>query len=507
MGYASQGEQCAGASRGFQIEPAGEQHLSQVYALLTAANLPTEGVTDQYGDQYCVAVDAAGRVVGVAGLETYGSDGLLRSVAVDAGWRGRGVGAALTRDRLAAAGGLGLRATYALTSGAAAYFGRLGFVEIERGEVPEELALAPEFASICPSTATVLRHGPPQSASTRDSAAVTAGAIRSAVRRRYGAAARRVAHGAGEEEAAAAKPATAQPLTAASCCGPAQPRAAAQPFAAASCCGPAQPRAAAQPAAAQPLTAASCCGPAARADRQRDPISSDLYDVAQVEGLPEAALLASLGCGNPTALAELRAGEVVLDLGSGGGIDVLLSARRVGPTGKAYGLDMTPDMVALARQNAEACGAHNAEFLLGEIENIPLPDASVDAIISNCVINLSADKRRVLAEAFRVLRPGGRLAVSDIVVQGQLPEAARRDMALWAGCIAGALEEAEFRRLLAEVGFEEVEVAPTRVYTRAEMDACGADEAALAGFVGRVMSAFVRARRPGQGGGGERAGL
>src|SRR5437016_11957051 len=200
---------------------------------------------------------------------------------------------------------------------------------------------------------------------------------------------------------------------------------------------------------------ASCCG---------DAISSNLYDPAEAAALPERAVLASLGCGNPTALAELHAGETVLDLGSGGGIDVLLSAQRVGPTGRAYGLDMTDEMLALARENQRRAGVVNVEFLKGEIENIPLPDASVDVIISNCVINLSADKRRVLREAFRVLKPGGRFAVSDVVVRGEIPDAVRRSMELWVGCVAGALEEQEYRRLLADAGFEGIAVEPTRIY-------------------------------------------
>ncbi len=244
----------------------------------------------------------------------------------------------------------------------------------------------------------------------------------------------------------------------------------------------------------------TCCG-AAAGDGQRDPITADLYDALQTADLPSAAVLASLGCGNPTALAELDPGEVVLDLGSGGGIDVLLSARRVGPTGKAYGLDMTEEMLSLARSNAEAAGAINVEFLLGDIENIPLPDASVDVIISNCVINLSADKRQVLSEAFRVLKPGGRFAVSDIVVRGSIPSALRRSMELWIGCVAGALEEDAFKALLAEVGFEGAEIEPTRIYgvedARAFMGGTGEDLEVLAREVsGCIMGAFVRAAKP-----------
>ncbi len=232
-----------------------------------------------------------------------------------------------------------------------------------------------------------------------------------------------------------------------------------------------------------------------------DPITKDLYDAVTAESLPEAAVLSSLGCGNPTALAELKAGEVVLDLGSGGGIDVLLSAKRVGPGGKAYGLDMTDEMLALARRNAAEAGAANVEFLKGHIEEIPLPDASVDVIISNCVINLSGDKRKVLAEAFRVLKPGGRFAVSDVVVRGAVPQDLRRSMELWVGCVAGALEESEFARLLAEAGFEEASLEPTRIYraedARAFVEEAGLDfEAVRHAVDGRIMAAFVRARKP-----------
>lgn len=233
-----------------------------------------------------------------------------------------------------------------------------------------------------------------------------------------------------------------------------------------------------------------------------DPITQDLYQAAETAGLPAEAVLASLGCGNPTALAELRPGEVVLDLGSGGGIDVLLSAQRVGPTGKAYGLDMTEEMLELARANARAAGVVNAEFLKGEIERIPLPDNSVDVIISNCVINLSAEKPRVLREAFRVLRPGGRFAVSDVVVQGPVPAEVRRSMELWVGCVAGALETQEFERLLREVGFEDPSIEPTRVYrledARAFLLEAGLDVDRIAPEVdGRFMAAFVRAGKPG----------
>ena len=246
----------------------------------------------------------------------------------------------------------------------------------------------------------------------------------------------------------------------------------------------------------------SCCG-AGAALSGASPITSDLYADHETGALPEEAVLASLGCGNPTALAELREGETVLDLGSGGGIDVLLSARRVGPSGKAYGLDMTDDMLALARENQRKAGANNVEFLKGEIEHIPLPDNSVDVIISNCVINLSADKDRVLREAFRVLKPGGRFAVSDVVTRGAIPEALRRDMLLWVGCIAGALDENDYRLKLAVAGFEAIGVEPTRIYkvddAREFLSGKGVDVDAIAPAVdGKFMSAFVRAKKPGQ---------
>ena len=235
----------------------------------------------------------------------------------------------------------------------------------------------------------------------------------------------------------------------------------------------------------------SCC----------DPITANLYDAAEKAALPADAVAASLGCGNPTALAELKPGEIVLDLGSGGGIDVLLSARRVGPTGKAYGLDMTDEMLALARENQRKAGVENAEFLKGAIEKVPLPDNSVDVIISNCVINLSGDKDRVLAEAFRVLKPGGRFAISDVVVRGEVPDAIRKNVELWIGCIAGALEEREYREKLARAGFMQIEVEPTRIYkmedAREFIAQSGLDVDAIAPHVdGKFMSAFVRAVKP-----------
>jgi SAM-dependent methyltransferase len=243
----------------------------------------------------------------------------------------------------------------------------------------------------------------------------------------------------------------------------------------------------------------SCCG--ATVLDGTSPITSNLYADDETGDLPEAAVLASLGCGNPTALAELKPGETVLDLGSGGGIDVLLSARRVGPTGKAYGLDMTEEMLALARENQQTAGAKNVEFLKGEIEAIPLPDNAVDVVISNCVINLSADKDRVLREAFRVLKPGGRFAVSDVVTQGPVPEELRRDMLLWVGCIAGALEQDDYCAKLAAAGFEAIGIEPTRVYRVADartfLIGKGIDVDAVAEAVdGKFMSAFIRAVKP-----------
>lgn len=245
----------------------------------------------------------------------------------------------------------------------------------------------------------------------------------------------------------------------------------------------------------------SCCGADAACGTNVDPITSNLYDEMQKEGLPTKAVLASLGCGNPTALAQLSPGQTVLDLGSGGGIDVLLSAKRVGPSGKAYGLDMTDEMLALARENQKKSGIENAEFLTGEIEHIPLPDQSVDVIISNCVINLSADKDRVLREAFRVLKPGGRFAVSDVVVRGTVPDEVRKDMLLWVGCIAGALKDSDYIAKLAKAGFDQIDIEPTRVYNiedaRAFLSTEGIDVDAIAPQVeGKFMSAFVRATKP-----------
>ncbi|MBA3853801.1 MAG: arsenite S-adenosylmethyltransferase [Gemmatimonas sp.] len=293
--------------------------------------------------------------------------------------------------------------------------------------------------------------------------------LRDAVRERYGAAARRVAEGiAASDNAANAGTITAGGVASS-----------------AACCTPAD-------------GSSGCCG---SSTASWDPITADLYDEGQAAGIPAEALLASLGCGNPTLLANLNEGETVLDLGSGGGIDVLLSAKRVGPTGKAYGLDMTDEMLALANENKAKAGATNVEFLKGHIEQIPLPDASVDVIISNCVINLSGDKRKTLAEAFRVLKPGGRFAVSDVIVRGEVPADVRRNMELWMGCVAGALEEQEFLRLLREVGFEDPSIEPTRVYTAEDASALlagtGLDVQRFSREMeGKFLSGFVRATKP-----------
>jgi len=285
---------------------------------------------------------------------------------------------------------------------------------------------------------------------TKSDVATSIDGIRNTVRARYGAIAERVADGA----------------TAASCCGPAG--------------------------------SSGCCG---ATGESWDPITSDLYEAGQTAGIPAEALLASLGCGNPTALADLHEGETVLDLGSGGGIDVLLSAKRVGPTGKAYGLDMTDEMLALALENKAKAGATNVEFLKGHIEAIPLPSNTVDVIISNCVINLSGDKRKVLAEAFRVLKPGGRFAVSDIVTRGELPDDVRRSMELWSGCVAGALDEQEFLNLLSDVGFENASIEPTRIYSAddaaALVDGTGLDPEIGKQLDSKFLSGFVRATKPG----------
>lgn len=425
--------------------------LPQVEALLRAAGLPVEGVAESLETWFEVA-EVGGAVAGVAGLESYGTSGLLRSVAVAAERQGAGIGETLVRRRLRDAKRRGVEHVWLLTTTAEPWFARFGFRTVERTDVPPEVQRTPEFSDLCPATAAVMVL--PVAGDAGGAAA--ASTLKAVVREKYGAAARAAVSGGR-----------------ASCCGG----------------GPAH-------GIAQ-RGRSSCCGGDAR-----NPITDDLYDEAETRGLPVEAMLASLGCGNPTALAQLEPGEVVLDLGSGGGIDVLLSARRVGPTGKAYGLDMTDDMLELARSNQARAGVTNVEFLKGEIEAVPLPDAAVDVIISNCVINLSGDKSAVLREAFRVLRPGGRFAVSDIVARGDVPEEVRRSAHLWTGCVAGALHEREYGALLAGAGFTDIAIEPTRVYGAADagelLSEAGLGDAELAERLdGLFMSAFVRARKPG----------
>jgi arsenite methyltransferase len=436
----------------WKIRPAEGSDLASVRALLALSHLPWDGLMDQFGDAYAVA-EADGHVVGVAGLETYGGHGLLRSVAVAPEWRLCGVAEALVKNRIQWAGERGLQSVHLLTTDAARYFDRLGFRALNREEAPTPIRESREYASICPQNARLMRYvaaGVPQaeeccgggSACNDDKVAEnldTPEGIRNVVRERYAEAARRVSR----------------------------------------------------------QGSTSCCG---GGGADAGPITSNLYTIDETTGLPEAAVLASLGCGNPTLLAELREGETVLDLGSGGGIDVLLSAKRVGPSGFAYGIDMTDEMLSLARENQRKAGVGNVEFRKGEIEALPISDGSVDVIISNCVINLSADKRRVLQEAFRVLKPGGRFAVSDIVVRREVPAEIRRSAELWSGCVAGALEEWTYRGLLEEAGFVDVEVVPTRIYSRDDARAIAIGSAigedVLDAVDGAFMSAFVRATKP-----------
>jgi N-acetylglutamate synthase-like GNAT family acetyltransferase/SAM-dependent methyltransferase len=460
-------ERSEAARAGWTLRPARAADLPAVRGLLSSCKLPAEGVEDPFGDRYVVAEDRD-QVVGVAGIELHGAHGLLRSVAVAPESRLSGVGAALVLDRLQWAEEAGVKSLYLLTTDAARYFHRHGFRAVAREAAPPEIQKSREFSEMCPSTARLMRfeagavvRGPEDeccggncacksesngtatdgsnAATHEDAPAHEDGEkIREVVREHYAQAARNATQGS------------------------------------TACCG------------------GGCGG--------GDPITRDLYEAGETAGLPANAVLASLGCGNPTLLAELREGESVLDLGSGGGIDVLLSARRVGPTGFAYGIDMTDEMLALARENQRKAGVSNVEFRKGEIEAIPLPASTVDVVISNCVINLSADKRRVLAEAFRVLKPGGRFAVSDIVVRRAMPEVIRRDAELWAGCVAGALEEWTYRDLLRDAGFVDVEVVPTRIYAGDDVRdiAIGTklDPALLATLDGAFMSAFVRAHKP-----------
>jgi arsenite methyltransferase len=421
---------CNGSTALPKVRAATSADLPVVETLLKQAALPSQGVRDFFPTNYAVA--ELGRVViGAIGVEQYGSHGLLRSAVVVKGARGNGLGAQLVHERLQWSRVQGMSDVYLLTTTAPRFFERLGFQQVDRTRVPMEVQVAPEFASICPSSATVmhlnLREG---------------GDLRAVVKQKYGSAAREAATN----------------------------------------------------------EKASCCGTGEA--KTWDPITSNLYDAQETQSLPGAAVLASLGCGNPTALAELKPGETVLDLGSGGGIDVLLSARRVGATGKAYGLDMTDEMLELARENQRAAGVDNVEFLKGEIEAIPLPNDSVDVIISNCVINLSADKSRVMAEAFRVLKSGGRFAVSDVVVRGVVPADIRRNVELWIGCVAGALEEQEYIRLLQQAGFRGVSIEATRVYSVSDAlgMAAGAgvqlSDEQLRGLEGKFTSGFVRATKP-----------
>ncbi|HEY0808768.1 MAG TPA: arsenic resistance N-acetyltransferase ArsN2 [Longimicrobiales bacterium] len=421
---------CNGSTTLPKLRAADGNDLPVVESLLKQAALPTDGVRDFFPDNYAVA-ELGQVVIGAAGVEQYGSYGLLRSAVVAAGARGTGLGAQLVHDRLQWSRSRGITDVYLLTTTAPAFFEKFGFGRVERSAVPGEVQVAREFASICPSSSTVMHLN-----------LQTGADVRAVVRQKYGAAARAAA----EQEKS------------------------------------------------------SCCGSAKA--KTSDPITSNLYEAAETNSLPDAAVLASQGCGNPTALAQLAPGETVLDLGSGGGIDVLLSAKRVGPTGKAYGLDMTDEMLALARENQRAAGVTNVEFLKGEIESIPLPDESVDVIISNCVINLSADKPQVIKEAFRVLKSGGRFAVSDVVVRGAVPEAIRRNVELWVGCVAGALEEQEYLGLLRDAGFVDASIEPTRVYSVRDAlgEATGSTlqlrEEELQDLEGKFISGFVRATKP-----------
>ena len=421
---------CNGSTTLPKVRAADRQDLPVVESLLKQAALPTDGVRDFFPDNYAVA--ELGRIIiGAAGVEQYGSYGLLRSAVVAAGARGTGLGAQLVHDRLQWSRSRGITDVYLLTTTAPAFFEKFGFEHIERSAVPGGVQEAPEFTSICPSTSAVMHLSLQKGVD-----------VRTVVKQKYGAAAR----AASEQESS-------------------------------SCCGSSKAKA-------------------------WDPITSNLYETAETQSLPDAAVLASLGCGNPTALAQLAPGETVLDLGSGGGIDVLLSAKRVGPTGRAYGLDMTDEMLALARENQRAAGVTNVEFLKGEIESIPLPDESVDVIISNCVINLSANKPQVIKEAFRVLKSGGRFAVSDVVVRSAVPAEIRRNVELWIGCVAGALEEQEYLGLLRDAGFVDASIEPTRVYS--VRDALGEvpesslqlNEEELQDLEGKFISGFVRATKP-----------
>ena len=434
------------SSCGIAIRNCGPPDLNAVRRLLAQADLCLDGVEDQY-ETACAVAEAGGRIAGCAGLEIHGPYGLLRSVAVAPRTRGNGIGRMLVENRLEHAKARGLEAIYLLTVTAQTYFERFGFEPIGRDEAPLEIRRTVEFSEACPKTAAVMKLG-----IRKDTRAHEEGNdmdIKKEVRERYADAARRVR---GQSEKAES-----------------------------------------------PNAGSCCCGDRTSAEKA---ITENLYDDAQLKDVPLEAALASLGCGNPTALAELKPGDVVLDLGSGGGIDVILTAKRVGPSGKAYGLDMTDEMLDVARENQRKAGVENVEFLKGEIEAIPLPAGSVDVVISNCVINLSPDKPQVLREAFRVLKPGGRLAVSDIISRGPIPDDVRRDMELWTGCIAGALEEKQYRTYLEDAGFERIDIEPTRVF-RLEQGCCSGkkiqieESPSVTPAEGTFMSAFIRAAKPG----------
>ena len=420
----------------FTLRPATKADLPAALALIAAAGLPSSDVASAWGPGFAVALAESGDLVGVEGIEVHGD----------------GPRYGLLRSAAVAPEWRGHGVGEALTRDRLAWAREQGLAEVwlltstaahwfpRFGFEPAERNAAPAPLLASSEFTTTCTTG----AAMRWVPGESEGAeLRAAVRARYGAAA--------------------------------------------------------TSAAAGQNAAGSCCDGAGKVGTW-NPITSDLYTEGEAQGVPAQALLASLGCGNPTALAELRPGETVLDLGSGGGIDVLLSAKRVGPTGKAYGLDMTDEMLALAERNRREAGAENVEFLKGEIEKIPLPDASVDVIISNCVINLAADKGRVLREAFRVLKPGGRFAVSDVVARGEVPPAVRRSMELWMGCVAGALEERVYRDLLTGAGFEQAEVEPTRIYRAEDASAVfagmGLDPQAVEEVDGKFMSAFVRATKP-----------
>ena len=455
--------------RGMTLRKAQSADLPAVFRLLDESSLPRDGAAE-WLEQFVVAVRSDATIAGVAGLEFHDTHALLRSVAVSLSDRGRGIGAALVADRLHAARERGVSDVTLLTTTAVPYFQRLGFAPIGRDKLPAAIRASVEFTSACPESAVALtrsiaeiEHGRASSVGAASSGnGATAvqrissvddpepAALREKVRARYAEAARAVSSGPS------------------------------------SCCGSAPSSSGA---------VASSCGCSTTDDAARGLASCGApglgYDVAELGRLPREAVDASLGCGNPIALAELREGETVLDLGSGGGIDVLLSARRVGPSGRAYGLDMTDEMLALAQENQRKSGIENATFLRGTLEDVPLPDATVDVVISNCVINLSTDKSRAIAEAFRVLRPGGRFAVADIVTTRPMPPAARKAAELWAGCVAGALTIDEYRAILADVGFEDVVIEPVQ-----SIEPTSERSAELASWPGQVLSAFVRATKP-----------